>query len=177
MFHKLRSIHKWIGLFASIFLVTISISGFFLSIKGWNTWVSPEDKSGAEIADFTEVISVDQAAEAAFALDLVGLKIPKDIDRLEYRVKHNVYKILSKEHYHEVQIDGKTGKVLSVGRRNDQFFEDIHDFSIVSENLNTWVLPLVASGLFVLGVTGVYMFSVPVYRRWKFSHKQPEPKT
>jgi hypothetical protein len=58
--------------------------------------------------------------------------------------------------------------VLSVSNRNDQFVENVHDLSFFGDPVHDWLLPLVAVGLFTLGVTGTYMFSVPVFRRAKY---------
>lgn len=172
MYKTLRSLHKWVGLIACLFLMVISATGWLLAIKGNVSWMRPDTADGGTISDLTEVVSVALAADAAFALGLPGLMSPKDIDRMEYRAKENVYKILSKENYHEVQVDGADGKVLSVGRRNDQLSEDIHDLSFFADWMHAWVLPWVAAGLFFLGLSGVVMYFVPVVRRWKFNSQK-----
>jgi len=95
-----------------------------------------------------------------------------DVDRLEYHAKKNVYKILAKTGYDEVQIDGTSGKVLSVGKRNDQMFEDIHDLSFFHPVLRETALPVIAVILFVLGTSGVTMYFVPIARRRRFQREQ-----
>ena len=168
MFRRLRAVHKWVGVFAALFLALISATGFLLAIKGKTEMIRPSTQKGAELARFSDAVSLDTAAKAAIGVGLAELKTLDDIDRIEYHVGKNVYKILSARAYHEVQVDGATGKVLSVGKRNDQMFEDIHDLTFFSEILYDWWLPVVAVGLFTLAVSGLWMFFVPVVRRWKF---------
>ena len=172
MYRTLRVLHKWIGLFACLFLMVISATGFLLAIKGNVDWMRPANQDGGEISDLSQVVGVGAAASAAFEAGIPELQGPDDIDRMEYRTKQNIYKILSKEGYHEVQVDGATGEVLSTGRRNDQLSEDIHDLSFFADFMHAWVLPAVAIALFFLGLSGVVMYFVPVVRRWKFERQK-----
>lgn len=172
MFHKLRFLHKWIGLIACLFLVLLSVSGFFLAVKSQFDWMRPKAQQGGEIANFNDVIPVGVALDAAFAEGLDGLETPDDIDRFEYHAEDNIYKVLSKENYHEVQVDGASGAVLNVGKRNDQLTEDLHTMAYFSDFFNVFILPIIAIFLFILGVTGVIMFFTPIVRRWKFKRKQ-----
>ncbi|MCB0824595.1 MAG: PepSY domain-containing protein [Armatimonadetes bacterium] len=177
MFHKLRAIHKWIGLFACLFLVIISATGFFLAIKGSVGWMRPPSEKGGEIASFADVVPVDVAAQSAFGAGIAELKSYDDIDRFEYHADKNIYKIHSAKGYHEVQVDGASGEVLSTGKRADQFMEDIHDLSIFADFAHAWILPVVAICLFLLGLTGVIMYFVPVARRWKYRKTQQTQKS
>lgn len=172
MFHKLRAIHKWIGLFACLFLVIISATGFFLAIKGNVGWMRPPSEKGGEIASFADVVPVDVAAQSAFGAGIAELKSYDDIERFEYHADKNVYKIHSAKGYHEVQVDGANGEVLATGTRNDQLMEDIHDLSFFASFAHAWLLPAVAVALFLLGLTGVIMYFVPVARRWKYRKTQ-----
>jgi len=168
MYKFLRNLHKYIGLGACVFLMVISVTGFFLAIKGNVDWMRPKSQTGGEVTSLTDVIGVGVALESAFAVGIPELKSDEDVDRFEYHADKNIYKIISKEGYHEVQIDGSDGKVLSQGKRFDQLNEDIHDLSFFADVAHAWVLPWVAVFLFFLGLSGVIMFFVPVFRRWKF---------
>lgn len=168
MYHRLRSLHRWVGLAASMFLIVIAATGFLLATKGTFGWIRPPEQEGARIEGFDEVISVDRVAKAAFAVGLEKLRERGHIDRIDYRPKSNIFKVVSKEGYHEVQVCGKTGEVLSVAFRTDQLAEDIHDLSWFSDLLHAYWLPVVAVLLFTLGCTGVWIFFVPVVRRIKF---------
>ena len=171
MYHKLRWLHKWAGLACCLFLATVSATGFFLALKGNLSWIRPATQKGGTMQGTGPAVQVGTALEAAFAVGIAELAEPDHIDRIEIHYSKNTYKITSKSGYHEVQVDGESGKVLSVGKRGDQFFEDIHDLSFFAEPARVWILPWVGAGLFTLSLTGAYMFFVPVYRRWKHKAK------
>ncbi len=172
VYHKLRWLHKWGGIVACLFLATIAATGFLLAVKARFAWIRPGTAEAAAISSVHEIVPLGTVIEAACAQGLPGLKTHEDVDRLEYRVKDNIFKVTSKTLYHEVQVHGTTGKVLSVGTRNDQLFEDIHDLSFFHDLLHDWWLPVVAFVLFVLSISGGVMFFTPVVRRWKFRRTQ-----
>lgn len=171
MYHRFRSLHRWIGVCVALGLVVISITGFLLATKKTVDWIRPLERDGQKIESMAEVVSIEKAVDAAIAHGLPELKSVKDIDRVDYRPKDNVFKILSKEGYHEVQVDGKSGEVLNVAKRNDQFIEDLHDFSWFADAAHQWGLPVVALGLLFLASSGIGIFFVPVVRRWKHKRK------
>ena len=168
MFHKLRGLHRWCGIFSSLFLVVLSLTGLLLSVKKRFGWIQPPSSKGSQLASMAEVAPIGAVAEAVFRLEIAELRTREDFYRFELHADKNLFKVMSKEGYHEVQLDAKTAKVLSVGKRNDNLIESLHDLSWFGEPLHDWVLPLAALSLFALGTTGVYMFSVPVVRRWRF---------
>ena len=175
MYRNLRVIHRWIGVFACVFLVLVSATGFLLSLKRSVPSIQPPSQRGAELSEFGQILPVGTILEGVFALNLPQLRGVQDIDRVDYRPDKNVFKVLSADDYHEVQVCGTTGNVLSVAQRNDHLFEDLHDLRFFSDHLHTWVLPAVALSLFTLGLSGVVMFFVPVVRRWKFKHRPATP--
>jgi uncharacterized iron-regulated membrane protein len=168
MYRSLRTLHKWIGLFACVFLTVIAFTGFLLAIKKRTAWLQPPTLDGGEISGPQEVISMAEMYESAKASGGEGFEDFSKLDRVDYRSKQNVYKVRSADGLKEVQVDGKTGEVLSVSPRRDQLMENIHDMNFFSEHLHAWLLPAVALGLFCLGISGCIMFFVPVFRRWKF---------
>jgi len=58
-------------------------------------------------------------ADAVFKLNIPELKEHDDFYRFELHADKNIFKVMSKEGYHEVQVDAKTARVLSVAKRND----------------------------------------------------------
>lgn len=172
MYHRLRSLHRWIGLLAALFLLVIAVTGFLLATKGRFGWIRPPEAEGGSLETLAQVVSVEQAVEAAFAVGLSELSTLADIDRVDYRPRSNVFKILSRKGYKEVQVDGSSGRVLSVANRTDQLAEDIHDLSFFGKWFHENWLPVVAVLLFGLSLTGIYVFFNPVLRRWKFKRNQ-----
>jgi uncharacterized iron-regulated membrane protein len=168
MYRTLRTLHKWIGLFACVFLTLIAFTGFLLAIKKRVEWLQPATRDGGAVSGPHEVVSMAEMYESARASGGEGFEDFSKLDRVDYRSKQNVFKVRSADGLKEVQVDGKTGEVLSVSPRRDQLMENIHDMNFFSEHLHAWLLPAVALGLFFLGVSGCVMFLVPVFRRWKF---------
>jgi uncharacterized iron-regulated membrane protein len=164
----LRVSHRWIGLICSLALLVISTTGILLATKSWLGIVRPPESEGAVISSTAEIVSVDKVIAAAFALGIPELQETKHIDRVDYRPKRNVFKVVSKEGYHEVQVCGKTGKVLQVAKRIDQFTEKIHDLSIVNDNFRSFMLPIFGIGLFALSLTGIVIFVNPIWRKHIF---------
>lgn len=168
MYHRLRTWHRWIGLACSAALLIISATGFLLAMKGRLDWVRPPEMTGTAPDAVSSVVGVETAMEAAFAQGIPDLSSPADVDRVDYRPKRNVYKVVSRRGYHEVQVDGADGRVLQVARRNDQFIEDLHDLSFFGDSVHAWVLPAVGVGLLGLSLSGVAIFTVPVVRRMRY---------
>lgn len=172
LFRALRSLHKWVGLAASLFLVLIALTGFLLATKSTLAWVRPPEAKAAKAESLAQVVSIDQAARSAFAQGIPELRETSDIDRIDYRPKSNIYKVLSRKGYHEVQVDGSTGEVVQVAKRVDQWVEDLHDLSLFGDLWNQAWLPVVALGLLGLSGSGVVMFFTPILRRWKFQRSK-----
>jgi uncharacterized iron-regulated membrane protein len=168
VYHRSRSLHRWVGAVACLFLLSLAVTGFLLATKDRIAWLRPPAAEALPVTTASEIVTIERAVESAFAVGLAELKSLKDIDRVDYRPKDNIFKVLSKEGYHEVQVDGKTGKVLSVAPRRDQFIEDVHDLSFFGDLFHAYLLPTVGIGLATLAVTGVILFSTPFIRRWKF---------
>lgn len=172
MFKTFRKVHKWIGVFACLFLMTIATTGFLLAIKKRAEWLQPGSMKGGSYETPAQVISMDEVFEAVRGEP--GFESFEDIDRIDYRPDRNLFKVRSADKLHEVQVDGATGEVLKKAPRNDQLMENIHDMSFFGDALHDWLLPAVAVVLFTLGLTGVVMFFTPYTRRWKFKRKQRE---
>ncbi len=168
MYRSSRQLHRWIGIVSALFLAVIAVTGFLLANKARIGWLRPPEVQAQEVAGAREVVSVHTVTNAAIALGDPHLLTMKDIDRVDYRPKSNIFKVVSKDGYREVQVDGATGKVLSHAARNDQLVEDIHDLSFFADWTHALFLPLVALALLGLAVSGIGLFLTPVYRRWTF---------
>lgn len=173
MYHRFRSLHRWIGFIASLFLAVISATGFLLAMKGNIGWMRPPVQETTKLEAIESIIPVASALEIAFALGHDELDEIGDVDRVDYRPKDNVFKVVSKKGYREVQVDGTNGKVVSNATRNDQLTEDIHDLSYFADSAHAYLLPTVAVALFFLAMTGIFIFLTPILRRWKFKRKGP----
>lgn len=177
MYRSFRVLHRWAGLLGSLFLVLIAVTGFLLALKRRFVWIQPPTAQGTLANDFSNAAPLDAITGAALRLGLPELQGPEDIGRMELHSDRGIYKLISERGFHEVQVDAVTAKVLSVGRRNDQLIEAIHDLSFFSPWVRDWVLPIVALVLLGLGLTGIYLFFTPIYRRWVHHRtKSPRPR-
>lgn len=150
-------------------MILVSSTGLLLAWKKKADWLQPPTQKGASLDSAAQITSLDKIANAVFAKGIDDLKSLDDIDRFELHTGKGVFKITSKNGYHEVQVNAETAEVLSVSKRNDQMVEDIHDLSFFNEAFRETVLPVVALCLIALGLSGIIMFFTPIYRRWQFN--------
>lgn len=121
-----------------IFFFFISVSGLIL---GWkknsNGYILPETQQGTT-ANLKEWLPVDSLH--TIALHTIHDEISHtsfEVDRIDIRKEKGSVKFLFVNSFYEVQLDGATGKVLSIGQRRSDFLENIHDGSIVDDYLGT----------------------------------------
>ena len=134
-----RKIHRSMGAFLFIFFFVVSTSGILLGAKkNSNGFILPETMSGTT-SNFNQWKSVAQLEQIArkTLTDSVSSSLSTEIDRMDIRKEKGIVKFLFKEHIYEIQLDGATGRVLSIGQRRSDVIENIHDGSIVDDYLNT----------------------------------------
>ena len=155
----------------------VGLTGMLLATKSWLGVMLPPEAKSEHKADPTRTAPMDVVVTSVFGLGLDQLKTLKDIDRIDYRPKSNIFKVLSKEGFWEVQVDGSTGKVLQVAQRNDHLVEKVHDLSLFHDGLNKFALPFVGLSLCGLAGTGVTLFFVPVVRRRRYAKQTAAKKS
>jgi hypothetical protein len=83
---------------------------------------------------------------------------------MDIRKEKGVIKFVYKNHYWGIQLDGATGKVLNISRRNSDFIENLHDGSILDAYLGTsGVIKLLYSTVMGLALTS---FTVTGFWLW-----------
>lgn len=175
MYRWWRQAHKVVGIGAAFFLLVMAVTGFLLSLKGEIAWMRPPVGKAEKVKSLAEVVSLDVVTQSALAVGRPDLRSVDDIDRIDYRPGKNIFKVISAKGYSEVQVDGKTGQVVAVGNRNDQLVEDIHDLSFFDERLRTTVSPVIAVALAMMAVSGVVIWTVPIFRRRKHAQSAGTP--
>lgn len=171
MYHRIRSLHRWIGFIACLFLAIISVTGFFLAMKDRFAFMRPPVQEAVPLDRAEDILPVAEILRIAFNAGHPELSEVKEVDRVDYRPKDNVFKVVSKDGYREIQVDGSKGTIVSNAFRNDQLMEDIHDMSFFADAAHGYLLPTVAVFLCLLSITGVIIFLTPIVRRWKFKRK------
>lgn len=135
----LRSVHRKIAAFLFLFFFFISISGILL---GWknnsNGTILPKTEIGTT-TNLKNWLSIDSLHQKAIAIlqDSVSPKVSLTINRIDIRKNKGVVKFVFENHYWEIQLDGATGNLLHIGKRNSDLIENIHDGSILDYWFNT----------------------------------------
>lgn len=165
---QFRSLHKFIGVSLAFFILISSTTGVLLGWKKNVPLLQPTMFTGTS-SDLIEWKSFDEVARSAKnAVDSVTKNPTAAIDRLDVRPDKGIIKVLFKEGYWEVQVDGKTGKVFSVAQRHADWIEHIHDGSIINEFVKLIYTNIIGVGLTTLAVSGLCLWYGPkIIRRNK----------
>ena len=85
MYRGARQTHKWIGITLSLFLALLAFTGFFLATKKRFAWMQPPPAQAAKLLAPAEIVSIEMALEAAYALGHDNLQKFEHVDRVDYR--------------------------------------------------------------------------------------------
>lgn len=166
-----RRIHRYFGLFLAVFILISAVTGILLGWKKQVDILQPPTLKGISL-DATEYVSVDEMMKAAaMAVDSLGLTI-ENLDRLEYRATKGIAKAIFDTGSWEVQLDATTLEVLSIGKRNSDWIEQLHDGSIISEGFKLTSMNILGFGLLFLIITGLWLWYGPKKIR-SIKHNQP----
>ena len=134
-----RKIHRTTGALLFVFFFLVSISGLLL---GWKKnsggLILPKTVQGTS-SNLSEWLSIDSLSKNAsnYLHDSVSSNLSADIERIDLRPDKGIVKIVFKDHFWGLQIDGATGKLLQIERRNSDIIEGVHDGSILDRFFNT----------------------------------------
>jgi len=165
-----RKLHKWIALPLFVFVLLLGITGLLL---GWKKHVGilPKTEKG-ESKQAQEWVKIDSIQQVAKNYVRNELKISDKIDRIDIRPQKGIAKIVFVEHFTELQIDCKTGKILAINTRTSDIIEKIHDGSILdvlmqteNEQVKLVYTTLLGSGLILLSVSGFFLWYNPIRMR------------
>jgi uncharacterized iron-regulated membrane protein len=164
---QFRSLHRYIGVGLAVFMLITAITGLLLGWKKNAGVLQPPTLKGVS-QDIRQWKSFHQVATAAMhGMDSIG-ESNNAIDRMDVRLDKGIVKVLFIRGYWEVQVDGTTGKVLSLAQRHSDWIEHIHDGSIFSDLFKVIYTNMLGTGLFVLALSGLWLWYGPkVIRRSK----------
>jgi hypothetical protein len=174
-------IHLWLGVVATVALISISITGILLNHKrGLGLMPDvPHEPTG----EFVAAIPMERLARAALEAapqSARGTWKPGDpvdvglIDRMDVRPRNGYVKVrLRDKASMEMTVDIASGKVLHTGRRGDVFLEKLHSgeafggpFIILSD--------IAAIALVLTLVTGYWLWLVPKLSRVSAKEVSPD---
>lgn len=165
-----RLVHRRFGAALFGFFFIIAITGLLLGWKKHSGDLIQAKSVQGTTQDFSKWLSIEELSRIAgqTLMDSLGGEFPAELDRIDIRKDKGVAKFIYLNHFREVQLDGATGKVLSVNHRRSDFIEKIHDGSILDFYGNTsngqiklFYTSLMGLGLMVFTITGFWLWYGP----------------
>ncbi len=134
----IRKIHRISSVWLFVFLLGVGVSGLLL---GWkkNTGdaLLPYTRQGSSV-NISEWLPIDSLVRISDeTLKKYHPELSRKISRIDLRPSKGTVKFIFEDHYLGVQLDGKTGEVLHIGKRNSDLIENIHDGSVLDRVLGT----------------------------------------
>lgn len=169
-----RVVHRWGSMVVAVPVLVVILSGLTLLLKKEIGWIQPATQRGG-----TKELSLgfDQILEIAGNVPEADIESWEDIDRLDVRPSKGMLKVRAVNRW-EIQMDSQSGEILQVAYRRSDLIEGIHDGSFFHNKARLWIF--LPAGVLLLGVwlTGVYLFFMFIYYRWRGrrSHKPGEGK-
>ncbi len=162
-----RKVHRVTGIFLFVFFIFISITGILL---GWKKHsgdlIIPKTYTGTS-NDLTKWLPINDLYMIAnsFLHDSIDDNLSIKIDRIDIRKEKGTVKFIYKNHLWGIQLDGSSGNLLNIGKRNSDLIENIHDGSIIDNYFRTdnGLIKLVYTS--VLGMA-LLLFSVSGFWIW-----------
>ncbi|MBC7872497.1 MAG: PepSY domain-containing protein [Ferruginibacter sp.] len=178
-----RWLHRKIAIFLFAFFLVISITGLLLGIKKQTGLLAPTQKGiSSDLSTWQSIDSLQKNA-IRFLRDSVSSSLSTTIDRIDIRPDKGIVKFTFKDHFKGVQLDGTTGKLLSIETRKSDFIEKIHDGSILdkifgtgADQVKTTYTVVMGLSLLMLVLSGFWLWYGPKRLRKKKRHSSAEAR-
>lgn len=165
-----RKVHRTTGIALFFFFFIVSVTTILL---GWKKdsagYLLAETQTGTT-ADLKEWLPLDSLSlKAALVMrEHLGPDSNLEVDRIDVRPENGIVKVSFIDSYWGLQLDGATGKPLSIAMRRSDFIEDLHDGSYLDDFFQTdgEILKLIYTSimglaLFFFTVTGFWLWYGP----------------
>lgn len=166
---KFRKVHRVLGIVIAILLLISAVTGILLALKKEFAFLQPPtQKGGSEL--LSDWLPVDDLANKALAHlhDNIENSESINIDRIDIRPSKGVAKVIFDEGSWEIQIDGVSAEILSIGKRHSDWIEHLHDGSIISDGFKLVSMNFLGFGAILLIISGTWLYYGPgIYRRRK----------
>lgn len=155
-----RRIHYYTGLTIAILLLISATTGILL---GWKKDIDvlqpPTVKGNARhLSEWITLSELEHIADEAIKKTLRGRF---ELDRMDVRPSHGVVKITYTPGYWQVQVDGATGKVLSIEKRYSDLIEQIHDGSIINDGFKLVSMNFLGISVVIMIISGLWLWYAP----------------
>ncbi|MBT6265508.1 MAG: PepSY domain-containing protein [Halieaceae bacterium] len=161
----LRKIHYWGSISIALPLIIMIGAGLLLMVKKEINWIQPSSQKGID-RQLVPMASVQDLFDAALTVDIANFTHWEELQRADLKPGKGIIKFVSKSNW-EVQVDTHTAEVLSIARRRSDVIESIHDGSFFADWVKLWVFLPAGVGLFVLWISGLYLFTLTEYKKRK----------
>jgi hypothetical protein len=165
-----RKIHRVTGALLFVFFFIIAFSGILL---GWknnsNGYILPKSQMGttSSLEQWKPLYTLYN--NACFILhDSISPNLSIELDRIDIRKENGIAKVVFKNHLWEIQLDGATGNLLQIQKRNSDFIESIHDGSILDREFSTSkdqfkliYTSIMGAALLMFTITGFWLWYGP----------------
>ena len=166
----LRQIHHWGSLLIMLQVGVIIGAGLLLMLKKELDWIQPPTQKGSGeyqmpgvslVEMFTAVQGVPQAEISSW----------RDLSRVDVKPDKGIVKFVGKNNW-EVQVDARNAAVLQTAYRRSDIIESIHDGSYFTSWTKLYVFLPTGVVLFILWLTGIYLFALPLVKRMRKRRKR-----
>jgi hypothetical protein len=174
-----RKIHRITGAFLFAFFFLTAVTGAAL---GWKKnsggYILPKSYEGTstDLKDWLPIDSLHKNANK-IARDSISQSLSLELERIDARPDKGMVKFVFIDGYWGIQLDGATGKLLHIERRNSDFIENIHDGSILdylfgtsSEQIKLIYTTIMGLSLLTFSITGFWLWFGPKAMRQR-KHK------
>lgn len=166
-----RDIHHWGSLAVMIPLGIMIVAGIFLMLKKEFDWIQPSSQSSTIEAAGAPETTLLELYEAAAAIPELETTDWARFDRVDIQPDRGIVKFVSTNRW-EAQIDLITLEVLSLEYRRSDLIEQIHDGSFFADWVKLYVFLPAGLVLFVMWLTGIWLFFLPHLKRWQRRKKR-----
>ena len=170
---KFRKLHRIIGITVAILLVVSSITGILLAFKKDVDMLQPPTENGVSkvLSDWKSVHELSTLSLAYLHENVPGSGSIQ-VDRIDVRPSKGIAKVIFDDDSWEIQIDGVSGKILSIGKRHSDWIEKVHDGSIISDGFKLISMNVLGWGALILITTGIWLYYGPaIYRKRKRANR------
>ena len=134
-------------------------AGILLMLKKEIEWIQPKTQKGIEREAIPEKTLTELYAVAK-SVEHAEINNWADLERVDVKANKGIVKFVSATNW-EVQVDANTAEILQVAFRRSDIIEQIHDGSFFADWAKLWLFLPAGIILFVLWITGIYLFFLP----------------
>jgi uncharacterized iron-regulated membrane protein len=156
-----RKLHRWGAIAVAVPFLIVIATGVLLQLKKQLAWVQPTEMKGTP---GDPQVTMAAVLEAARSRPETGIESWSDVDRVDVRPGKGLIKVIGHSSW-EVQIDQATGEVLKTAYRRSDLVESLHDGSWFHDAAKLFIFLPSGVIVFVLWVTGIYLFLLPIRSR------------